>query len=155
MYRPNAVARSLTVHRGASIAVWLSDIATASFPRWSERWSFGRTGTAGQSRSATQERIRRPRWSAWRCSRASRQEGAVAMGLMVPPAPVGRYLKTGTRTVTLDRSSSLREIVFVQADHCLARDPVTTHLIGPATAGSLTFQDRSRSRQPRRDAQAT
>ncbi|MHB1501371.1 MAG: LacI family DNA-binding transcriptional regulator [Candidatus Dormibacteria bacterium] len=129
-YRPNAVARSLTARQSASIAVLLPDIANPFFPAlvrevqlrahgYGQSVLLCNTGADPEAEVEYLEML------------ASQQiQGVVAMGLTASPARVRRYLKAGMRMVTLDRSSSLREIVSVQADHRLGGDLVTTHLIG-------------------------
>lgn len=128
-YRPNAVARSLTVRQSNSLAVMLPDIANPFFPALVREvqlraHSYGKTvllcNTGGEPAAEIEylEML------------ASQQiEGVVAMGLKAAPSRVRRYLRSGMRIVALDRPSSVREIVAVQADHRLGGALATSHLI--------------------------
>lgn len=128
-YRPNAVARSLTVRRSNYLAVMLPDIANPFFPALVREvqlraHGYGKTVllcNTGGDPAAEIEYLE---------MLASQQiDGVVAMGLAASANRVRRYLRAGMRIVALDRRPSVGEIESVQADHRLGGDLATTHLI--------------------------
>ena len=127
-YRPNHLARSLTVRRSDSIGLMLPDIANPFFPALVREIQLlahqhGRTLLLCNTGGSPEVELEYLEILASR-----RIEGVLTMGLGISTDLVRQYLQGGMRFVALDRPSAAPEILSVQADHRQGGLLATLHL---------------------------
>ena len=127
-YRPNHVARSLTVRRSDSIGLMLPDIANPFFPALVREIQLlahqhGRTLLLCNTGGVPEVEIEYLEILASR-----RIDGVLTMGLSASTDVVRQYLQGGMRFVALDRASTAPEILSVLADHRQGGLLATLHL---------------------------
>jgi len=127
-YRPNHLARSLTVRRSDSIGLMLPDIANPFFPALVREIQLlahqhGRTLLLCNTGGSPEAELEYLEILAER-----RIEGVLTMGLGISNDLVRQYLQGGMRFVALDRPSTAPEILSVQADHRQGGLLATSHL---------------------------